>query len=352
MQMDRRWLLQSLPSFLAASSIPFFNDPARAAAARDSAVLLVPKSGANAALGRSMERAALLAQGVTPGKNLIVIDSGDTATSAVLAARAARKAGAKVVLGPVFAAQVRDVLAVLGPSIPVLTFSNDVALLDSGAFLLGITAEQSVASLLGYAAGRGVRRVAVGGSAQGWGKQVRAAVAQNAAAIGLVADAWPTSMGAGLPAAPGTAGDGLPDAVLMPSLSDALAVAPMLKAQGIQLLGAFQGLNPDPNALQALEGAWLSAPDPSRYARFADAFEGRNGAWPGIISALAYDAAGITAQLRRSGGMDRSALLAGSGFTAVCGDLRFRENGSAARSLAILAVTDATLRTVAAPTAQ
>ncbi len=352
MQMDRRWLLQSLPSFLAASSFPYLTEPARAAAAQDSAALLIPKSGASAALGRSMERAALLAQGVTPGKNLIVIDSGDTATSAALAARAARKAGVKVVMGPVFTAQVRSVLAVVGPSVPVLTFSNDATLLDSGAFLLGLTAQQSVASVLSYAAGRGVRRVAVGGAAEGWGGQVRAAVAQNAAALGLIADAWPTNIGSVLPGVSGTAGDGLPDAVLMPSLAEAIAIAPLLKVQGIQLLGAFQGLNPDGNSLQALEGAWLSAPDPVRYARFADAFEGRNGAWPGIITALAYDAAGITAQLRRSGGMDRSALLVGSGFTAVCGDVRFRENGSATRSLAILAVIDAALRTVAAPTAR
>ena len=299
-----------------------------------------------------MERAALLVQGISPGKNLIVIDSGDSAASAIAAARAARKSGAKVVLGPVFSSQVRPVLSVLGASVPVMTFSNDAGLLDSGAFLLGITAEQSVTSILSYAANRGVRRIAVGGAPDGWGGQVRAAVARNAAALGLFTAAWPFDGRPVSPGAPGASGDGLPDAVLMPSLADALAAAPMLKSQGIQLLGAFQGLNPDPSALQALGGAWLAAPDPARYARFADTFEGRNGAWPGIITALAYDAAGIAAQLRRSGGMDRSAVLVGSGFTAVCGDVRFRENGSAARNLAILAVTDGQMRTVAVPPAQ
>ena len=42
-----------------------------------------------------------------------------------------------------------------------MTFSNDAGLRESGAFLLGITAEQAVAPLLHYARARGVRSVGV-----------------------------------------------------------------------------------------------------------------------------------------------------------------------------------------------
>ena len=55
--------------------------------------------------------------------------------------------------------------------------------------------------------------------------------------------------------------------------------------------------------------------------------------------------------MRRGGGIDRSALLAGSGFKAICGDVRFRDDGSATRNLAVLAVGSGALRTVSAPAA-
>lgn len=291
----------------------------------------------------------MLAQGEKDGGALLVFDTGGTPQGAALAARAARKAKAAVILGPVFALEVPAVLAAVGTALPVLTFSNDEALVESGAFLFGITARQTVTAVLAYAARRGVRRVAVGGAEQGWGGQARAAALGMAGELGLEVQ----QLSAGEPGSfafpPGTSADLLPDALLMPDAASLARLAPGLVAQGVQPLGAFQGLDVGTDQLRSLEGAWLAAPDPARYAGFARTFEERNGSRPGAITCLAYDAANIVNQMRLGGGIDRSALLVGTGFKAICGDVRFREDGSATRALAILAVSNGGLRSATGP---
>ncbi len=287
-----------------------------------------------------MERAAALAQGGSDGGGhrddaIRVYDTGGTPEGAAVAARAARKAGATIVLGPVFAREVPAVLGAVGRDIPVVTFSNDAALVESGVFLLGLTARQSVATILGYAAQRGVRRVAIaGGPDQGWGAQARVAALAVAPAVGIEL-------------APELMRDPLPDALLALDPATLASTATRLNGQGVQLLGAFQGLDLAPDLLTRIDGAWMAAPDPIGFAAFARAYEQRNGSAPGTIAALAYDAAGIALQLFRGGGTDRSALLSSGGFKAVCGNVRFHEDGSAARALAILEAKQARLDTVA-----
>jgi ABC-type branched-subunit amino acid transport system substrate-binding protein len=346
--MDRRRLLQSVPSFLVASSVPALWTPAQAAKVQFPAALLVPKTGQHAALGRSMERAAQLAQGETDRKALQVYDTGGTPEGAAAATRLARKGGATVILGPVFAAEVPAVLAAAG-TVPVVTFSNDQALLERGAFLFGITARQVVGDILRYAAQRGIRNVAVGGSDQGWGAQARAAAVATGEGLGIKIVALPAGPITIVAPASDVAGDGLPDAVLMTDIDGLLAIAPAAAAQGMQVLGATQALDIAPDSYARLDGAWLAAPDPARFAGFARAFEQRNGSRPGAIAGLAYDAVTIARQMRLGGGTDRSALLNASGFKAICGDVRFRDDGSAARALAILAIAGGRLRTVATP---
>ncbi|WP_367613596.1 ABC transporter substrate-binding protein [Sphingomonas sp. AP4-R1] len=295
------------------------------------AALLVPLTGANAALGRSMARAGGLAQG-KDGKGLIVADTGGTPEGAAAAARDAIKKGAGLILGPLAAAEVAPVVAVAG-SVPVLAFSNDLALRESGAFLLGVTADQAVLPLLNYARSRGVRRVAVLAGTDAWGLQVAAAAKLAAVRGGL--DLVTAPAGSALDAF--LRGPGAPDALL--ASGDLVAPARAIGDSGVQLLGAFTGLDAAPATLTQIEGAWLSAPDPAGFRTFADAFEQANGVAPGVIAGLAFDAATIAQTLRKAGSMDRSALLSGRSFDGVCGAVRFRADGSAARAMAILAVT-------------
>ena len=305
------------------------------------AAMLVPRSGEHAALGRSMERAAILAQGAGDIRQFHVFDTLGTPEGAIAAAKLARHGGARILLGPIFAAELRGVVAVAGPGLPVISFSNDASLRESGAFVFGITAAQIVTTLLRYAAGRGVRRVAVAvGGAGGWNAQVAAAAGDIARALGLE-----------LVTLPGGAASGQADAVLISDGDQLAGIGPAFARSGVQVLGAVAGLDLPTETLRALEGAWFAAPDPAGFASFARAFEERVGSPPGLITGLAYDAMHIVLQMRMGGGIDRSALLAATGFNGVCGNVRFREDGSAARALAVLAVKNAALVSVAAPLA-
>ncbi|MGB3794828.1 MAG: penicillin-binding protein activator [Alteraurantiacibacter sp.] len=337
MHPDRRLLLKSLPSVLLASSL-FPLGSALAAQPRFPAALLVPQTGDHAALGRSMERAASLAQGADEEKHLLVFDTTDTTSGAHEAARQARREGATIILGPVFSAQTRPVLDAVGSDIPVLSFSNDLDLRESGGFMLGVTADQAVRAILGYAAGRGIRRVAVGGAETGWAGQVRDAARANGLSTGISITPLPSGELSEIPPIVESQ-DGYPDAVLMPDAVALARLAPSLSAIGVQPLGAFSDLDLTDSVLRTLDGAWVAAPDIADFSDFASAFESRMGTRPGLLSGLAYDAARIAGILRLSGSTDRSALLSIPRFDGVCGDLRFREDGSAMRTMSVLQVS-------------
>jgi ABC-type branched-subunit amino acid transport system substrate-binding protein len=324
-----------LPSALLLGSASSLTSPLLAAAKkakRPRAALLLPLSGASATLGISMQRAAMLAQ--SPGakpEDLIVLDTGGTAAGAGMAVAKALRGGARIIIGPLFAEESRAAVQAAG-GVPILSFSNDEALLGSGAFLLGITAGQSVSAILRYARGRGVRRVAVLGGSSRWAAQGVAAAERLRGAGGLDVVMLPGATdAAGLAAALRPIGQ--PDALLVTEGGDAMAgAARALSGSGIQLLGTQQSLDLPP---QQISGAWLSGPNPDALADFAGRYQGGSSNAPGLIAALAYDAMSIVEMLRSGGVVDRNALLARA-FPIATGPIRFAADGSAARELAVL----------------
>lgn len=285
-----------------------------------------------------MRRAATLVQS-DQGRDpeLIVFDTGGTPSGAAAAARLALRRNAKLILGPLFAAEVRSVLEGVGARVPVLSFSNDSSLRESGAFLMGITPAQLTVAILQYARSRGIRRVALFAGSDGWGMQTAAAAQalRNELGIDIVvlADA-PPSAGALRQAAGGE----LPDALLLSGAGTPFAaVAQALKGSGVQLLGTFRAIDHAPSALAAIEGAWFASPDPGAFAEFARNYEARHGGTPGAIAALAHDGAVIAKALRETDQLDREGLLAARSFAGVTGTLRFRSDGSCTREVAILA---------------
>ena len=304
---------------------------------RPLAALLLPLTGTGADLARSLHHAASLAQplaaaGGAKPPPLPVFDCGTGSDGGAAAARAAIATGAPLLIGPVYGPQVAGALAAAG-GVPVLTLSND-ADVARGSFVLGITAGQAVGAILGYARARGVRRVMVAAGPSRWDMAAAAAAAIVARDLGLVltADA--------------------PDAVLVPGDADALTAAARARERdGPQLLGTYQGLALTGAGLDAIDGAWLAAPDPAAFAEFARRFETAFGNPPGALAGLAYDAASIARSLRASGHGDpasvRDALTGSAGFPGVAGAVRFRADGSATRELAILVADGGSFRAVA-----
>lgn len=331
--MDRRSLLRLLQSGLVASaaSVVLPSSALAAAAKKDKrpVALLVPLTGPRAQIGLSMRQAALLAENSAYVQSF---DTGGTAAGAAAAAASALKRRPALILGPLSAAEVPAVSSTIAGRVPIIAFSNDSVLRQPGTYIFGITAGQVTSAILRYARSRGVKDVAVIDDGTPWGAAASVAAGQLEGELGIRMRVLEVRDGQPLPAA-GEA----PDAVLLPGSGEAvLAAARNLKQTGIQLLGTLQGLDHRPQALEALDGAWIASPDPVAFGTFASAFAARNGGRAGTIAALAYDAAGIANSLRASDALNPEGLLDAKGFRCVTGPVRFRTDGSVARDFAIL----------------
>lgn len=331
--------------------------------ARLRVVMLLPLNGARAGLGQSMAQAARLAQ---PDPDpLIELDIRDTGGTAPGAAAAVQGSGARLVLGPVFAAEVPGVLAAVGPGVPVLTLSNDASLAARGAVVFGLTQAQSIGPILAYARGQGVRRLGLIASPGPLGAQSLAATQAAAARHGL--DLIATLEAPDAPPIPGALADRLaaasrdgrlPEAVLLPDGGPGLpALARGLGGAGVQLLGTAQWLGTDIGAEPALSGAWYAAPDPTGFAPFADRMAA-GGASAGVLAALAHDAVAVARAWAADGATDgaadgaadgatgRAGLARPQGFAGALGTTRCGTDGLCQRDLAIHLIDQGRVRLI------
>ncbi|MFN3973320.1 MAG: penicillin-binding protein activator [Gemmobacter sp.] len=306
------------------------------------AALLLPLTGTAAAIGQNMGRAAGLAtQGLAADKVPAIHDTKDTAEGAAEAARQALSNGARLLLGPLRSDQTPAVLAVAG-NVPVVTFSNDDALAEQGAFVMGITPTQSVSTMFSYARAQGKTRIAL--VARNTPLGVASATAARAVAaaggIQLTAALLREPGQGGMAAALRQAGGGtLPDAVFLPDGGAALAgFARDLAGIGVQLLGSVQWGISNVTSEAGLKGAWFAAPPPDLFLPFADRFAATFGTEPGIVAALGHDAALMAVGLGNARAMNRAGLLRDAGFTGVLGNFRFRDTGRCERDLSVLRV--------------
>ena len=316
-----------------------------AAVAQDAkgAYLLLPLTGTLAAVGKDMARAATLA---APGAALAApFDTGDGADTAAAAARQAVAAQARLILGPLRADQVPSVLEAAG-TVPVVTFSNDESLTGSGAFILGVTPAQSVATMFSYARAQGAKRVAVVAADTPYGRSTAIAAQQIAVAGGmnLSATLLRDPAAGGLVSALRSASGGvMPEAVFLPDRGAALkAFARGLKGSGVQLMGGMQwGLGADAEALANpdLEGAWYAAPPPETFQVFAARFEASFGTVPGYVAALGFDAAVVALTLAGAKAMSRKGMVRAAGFTGALGKFRFLPDGRCKRDLSVLGLS-------------
>ncbi|OWU84700.1 hypothetical protein ATO6_10130 [Oceanicola sp. 22II-s10i] len=307
------------------------------AAGPGKSALLLPLSGRQAQLGELLQAAAKLGGG--PGIGIDIHDSGDTPEQAVVAARTALDAGAKMLVGPVFSAQARAVAAIAPRSVPVVTLSNDESLAGSGVWVFGVTPTHSARAVLSLAAQRNLRDMAIVVPSGAYGSQSVAATTVLAQSFGIRLRApLVRDSAAGLVDAL-NAGGGMPDAVYLPAADATLRpFAQALSGKGVQLIGSTQWSALDLESERAFRGAWFAAPDPLRFAPFKEAFEEAYASEGGIITGLAYDGTELLRVLGQRGQMSRRGLLNDDGFNGVLGPYRFLPDGQCQRGLAVLEV--------------
>ncbi len=342
--------------------------------------LLVPLSGANAALGESIANAASLAM-TDLGKPQVQLRTYDTAAGAGEAAAKAMADGAGLILGPLLGSEVPAVqAAVAGRPVPILAFSNDAAVASVGAggdvFVLGFQPGQAIARVVAYARSRGVERFAAlvpqgtyGQRAQlAFVKAVNDAGGRSTAVVPyarepekLLAaaravtnyDARVRASGKPMIRPDGTvarvAGALTPVPFQALLVADSGATAARL-LQPLSRFGAGPGQvvilgtelwNNEPGlaAVPALKGAIFATVPDGRFNSLAARYRAKHGGNPSRLASLGYDAVllahGLAPRWPLGQPFPRASLLARDGFAGIDGAFRFTASGVVERGLEV-----------------
>ncbi len=291
------------------------------------------------------QAASLGGSGVGLTTELEILDSGDTADSAVKAALAATSAGARMLIGPLFAEQAAAVARAVPARVPVVALTNDTSVAGGNLFVFGITPRHSAQAILSLAAARGLRDIGMVVPPGAFGERSVAAARSLAGPLGItLRPPLVRSSAEGLAQALRAGGDGLPDAVYIPSADAALPRhLAALRGSAVQVLGSVQWSALDVTTDPVFRDAWFAAPDPLRFEPFANLLESQSDGPAGILAGLAFDGAEMARLLGRLDMQDRKGLLRKDGFNGVLGPYRFLPSGDCQRGLAVLKVGDGTI---------
>ena len=317
---------------------------------RNRVAVLVPLTGPNAAVGRSIANAANLAILDTGGAH-VRITVYDTGGGAAAAAQKALAEGNRLFLGPLLSEDVAQVAAIARQAgVPVVSFSNDVSVAGDGVFVMGFTPTQSIDRVIAYAKSRGLSRIAglipAGVYGRRAGTALLAAANDNDATIVSMQsfDRTPASLSAAVAKLGPRASY---DAVLIADNGRiALQAAPLIrKAAGVEprLLGTeLWATDPALAAAPAMTGAWYASVPDAMYAQLAAKYRQRFGRPPYRLASLGYDAVLLTVRIaadwRQGAAFPMRELTDKGGFAGVDGAFRFDRNGIADRALAVTQV--------------
>ncbi|HHN67904.1 MAG TPA: penicillin-binding protein activator [Thermopetrobacter sp.] len=335
--------------------------PDTAGGTRVALLLPLGAGGAVGRIARSMKQAAQLAMidAGNPGLTLVVKDTKGSAAGAAIAAKAALGEGARLILGPLLAAEVQAVAAARPASLPVIAFSSQSAVAGNGVYLMSFLPEEEVANVIRHAAARGKRRIAAMLPQSAYGRIVGRALKSAAARHGasIVREDYFVATPTGITSVAGRVAPqlgGRADALFLPAAPGLVkAAAAPLKAGGfdparIQLLGT--GLW-DGRAIRTVglaHGGWYAGVEPRLVDYFAAHFARTYGKRPPRIASLAYDATSLAIAAGRAG-FSTSAIASPKGYQGMNGLFRLKPNGLIERGLAILSVGAAGPQVVAPP---
>jgi ABC-type branched-subunit amino acid transport system substrate-binding protein len=316
--------------------------------------ILLPLSGPSANLGAALLNAAQMAlfELASPDLTLLPFDSAGTADGAAGAARQAIAQHADIIVGPLFAAEVRAV----GPlaeaaHIPVLSLSADQSVAGHGTYVMGFLPGPQALRVAQYAASQGKTRQAILAPSNEYGRRVANAVANGLTGSGVTLGPIEYYDPAALDLTPVLKrllanrkdDDAGFDALLLPDDGQRLRRAgEQWAAQGIPagkvtLLGTMLWEDAHPGEQPALYGGWYAAAAAGDFEDFARRYSKAYHATPPRLVSLAYDATAIAAVLGKRAAHDFSpGILANpQGFAGVDGLFRLNLDGTITRSYAI-----------------
>lgn len=323
--------------------------------------LLVPGGTGNADLdwlGRSLTNSAKMAAADAKGGriDLRVYQTTPTEASAVAQAEAAAAAGAKIILGPLFADSANAVgNAMKDNNLNVLSFSNNAEIAGGNVYVLGSTFQNVADRLVSYGVKQGLRRFLMvyenDAAGQIGAGAIQAAIAQNGASLlgKQQHDISQSSIDSIVPTVAATAKSGKIDAIfltanqqaVLPYLTDQLNAAGVNSRQA-QMMGLTRWDTPAARlALPGVQGGWFALPDTSLQAQFDQRYRAAYGEAPHDLGSLGYDGVAAIAALVGSGNknaVNTAGLTRSAGFTGVNGVFRLRPNGTSERGMAVATI--------------
>jgi branched-chain amino acid transport system substrate-binding protein len=312
-------------------------------------ILPLTQNGAPSPIGVSMRNAAKLAidEFAAPQITLMIQDDHSSSDGAAQAAQSELGAGAELILGPVFAGDVRAASAAAkSAGRPMIAFSTDVGVAGQGVYLLSFLIEGYVDRIVQYAVSTGKKSFAVIAPQNDYGNVATTRFQQDAGNAGaqVVVSARYSSGQPATAAQEIAAVAGQIDGLFIPEQAEGMpTVASALASSNVKTQFLGTGVWNDARVLRLpqMQGAWFSAPDNSGFNALAQRYRAKFNSEPTRLATLSYDAVTLAAALARNPAPDRyseRALTTLSGFSGADGVFRFRPDGTNERGLAVMQI--------------
>ena len=337
-----------------------------------SVALLLPLSGKHASLGQAMLKASQMALFDVGSANFDIVpqDTKSTPEGAAAAAQAAVGRRVDLVLGPIFAEDVRAAKPILSSAnIPLIAFTTDWSMGDRNTYIFGFLPFLQVARVAQFAESQGLGRFAVYAPQTEYCDVVISSLQRSAGSLVAVERYAAEQPDLSALVADFSARHNLGaetfrfDTLMLPlggeSLRSLVALLDQngIKPPAVKLVGTGLWDDPALSGDVALHGGWFAAPDPQLRRDFEKRYQENFGEKPVRLSSLAYDATALAAVLARTtvpgeNPYDRARLTHPRGFAGIDGIFRFRGDGLAERGLAVLEIRPGGAKVVSpAPTA-
>ncbi len=318
---------------------------------RVGAILPLTQNGDPSVIGQSLRNAAQLAVEDSGASDitLMIVDDHSTPDGAAQAAQQVVGAGAEIIVGPLFAADVvQAARAAKSANRPMVAFSTDTTVASRGIYLLSFLIESYVDRIVDYAATHGKKSFAVLAPESDYGN---VAVSEFQAAAGRL-NARVVTIARYPPGQPATGVQQIAeaanniDALFIPEQADGMpAVSAALASSGLkaQILGTGVWNDPRVLKLPAVQGAWFAAPENPGFAAFSQRYKAKFNSSPTRLATLSYDAVSLVAALSRTQGPQRfseAVLTNASGFNGADGVFRFHADGRNDRGLAVMEINN------------
>lgn len=332
--------------------------------------VLLPLSGNMQPVGSDVLRGLQLALEDTPAWRGVRVEMhpADTARGAAAALESLRDVGVDVLVGPLLAANVRDIAA--QAVVPVLALSSDRSVAGNGVHVVPPLPAAQARQVARWAVAHGHGKVAALVPAAPYGQDVYEAFREEISQLGgeVVATSFFSPQNVDLGASvrqlvkgnisgtsvvgdvPFSAVFAPVPAAAIPLVTSQLAYYDISAAGNIPLLGT--ALWQDPAALapaaKGIQGGVFAAP--AHAATFEDGFAASFGHKPNAMAVQGYDIGRLLVQLAAerdwSGRSVAELLLRPEGFYGSAGYLRFQANGLTERGMDTVQVADGTFKVI------